>query len=154
ERQTLLNVGDGPVSVVLSEDCGTVVASFTNGSIRVFDLKNGALRREFKSGSNAAVIWGFADSSNRLLVVNEPDQSLHEWDLRTGTERNARPNLADWRVHDAFPGEARQLDAGRAVRSRFGSAAGTQRLAEEANRVFGGVFSSDDRYFAWSLPMG
>jgi WD40 repeat protein len=121
--------------------------------MRVFDLKDGALRREFKSGSNAAVIWGFADSSNRLLVVNQPDQSLHEWDLRTGTERNARPNLADWRVHDAFPGEARQLDAGRAARSRFGSATGTQRQAEEVNRLFGGVFSSDDRYFAWSLPM-
>jgi WD40 repeat protein len=153
ERQTLLNVGTGLASVVLSDDCGTVAASFTNGNIRIWNLNDGALRREFKSGSNAAVVWGFAGDSNRLLVVNEPDQSLHEWDLSTGAEQTPGADLAGWRVHGAFPGEARQRSTGREVKRRFDSVPRAQRLPEVVSRLFAGVFSADHRCFARSLQL-
>jgi len=154
ERQTLLNVETGPVSVLLSEDCGVVAASFTNGNIRVWDLKDGSLRRELKSGSNATAIWSFADNSSRLLVVNDRDQSLHEWNLITGAEQKALPDLVDWRIHGAFPGHALQRDTGLAVKGRLDGLGEAQRLSATVSRLFLGAFSRDRRYFARTGPMG
>ena len=79
ERQTLLNLGGGLFSAALSEDCTAIAASFTNGNIRVWDLKRKSLRHEIKTRGNQLAIWGFANNSKCLLVVNEQDRSLHEW---------------------------------------------------------------------------
>jgi len=154
ERQTLLNVGTGLASVELSEDCSTVAASFTNGTIRVWDLKDGRLRREFKASSNAAALWGFADNPGRLLVVNERDQSLHQWDLATGGEFELQPDLAAWRVHGSFPRDAWQRSLGGTIQGWLGRLPETQRLPAVVSRLFAGVFSPDDHCFARELGQG
>jgi WD40 repeat protein len=154
ERQTLVRLGGGLVNVALSHDCGTVAASFTNGIIRVLDLNQGSLRHEIKTGSSSAVVWGFADGSNRLLVVDEQDKSLHEWNLGSAVAQPLEPDLADWQVHGAFPHGSRERSTGPAIKKHLDAVSEARRLPDRVSRLFVGAFSQDHQYFARTRPMG
>lgn len=150
EQRFLLELGHSTsfFSVALSEDGRTVAAIATNGTIRVWNLNDASLRSEFQSNTNKAVIWGFADNSNRLLVVTDSDQSLHEWDVRTGTEQEPRADLADWRLHGAFPNGVQQRLLAPTIRRRLAGLPEAERPPDSVSRVFWGAFSPDRRYFA------
>ena len=153
ERQPLLKLGEGLVNVAFSEDCGTLAASFTNGLIRVWNLNQESPCFELKTGSSSAVVWGFADGTNRLLVVNENDQSLHEWNLVSGVEQRPGPDLADWQVRGSFPHGSRERFTGPALKRYFDAAPAAQRLPDRVSRVFAGAFSQDHHYFARARPL-
>ena len=99
------------------------------------------------------LVWGFAAGTNRLLVVHENDQSLHEWDLISGVEQRPGPDLKDWRVRGSFPHGSRERFTGPALKRYLDAAPAPQRLPDRVSRVFAGAFSQDHHYFARARPL-
>ncbi len=146
QSQTLLDLGTNLYAALVSDDCRWVAASDTKGKLRLWDLGNQTLRREVLTGGSNVVIWAFADNGNRVLIVDRNDQSLHEWDVVSGTIVDPSPNLTGWRVHEGFRQGNLCREAGREVLRRWGKVGPYP--TNELTHVFTGAFTADERLFA------
>jgi len=82
-------------SAVFSRSGRQVAVGSTNGVIKVWDVQQRRLLREFPVSSGRATPLEFLMKGNRLAVFYQGDSSIHDWDLTTGVEASAWPRTVN-----------------------------------------------------------
>jgi serine/threonine protein kinase/Tol biopolymer transport system component len=70
----------------LSGDGRWLATSHVGGEVKVWDLETRRQTCQFNSHLQRAIPREFIAEGKKLLLINEPDNSLHEWDLETRQE--------------------------------------------------------------------
>jgi serine/threonine protein kinase/WD40 repeat protein len=80
----------------LSGDGRWLATSHAGGEVKVWDLQTRLQTCEFNSHVQRAIPREFIAEGKKLLLINEPDNSLHEWDLETRQETRSWPSASGW----------------------------------------------------------
>jgi WD40 repeat protein len=83
--------------VLFSRDARLLAAGSTDGVIKVWDLEQRALLREFRASTGSVAPLGFPAQRKSLVVFAFNDRSIHEWDLAGGQE------VCTWRQAPSEP---------------------------------------------------
>lgn len=84
--QPLGEIGSGVKISFFSPDARYLAAGMTDGSLRVWDVTQGKLVREWESDTTRAFPVAFTAGSNHLITLRFGDTTPQEWDLMTGQE--------------------------------------------------------------------
>ena len=159
DKQTEMELGAGAFAALFSPDGRLLVAGMTNGSLRVWDLQQRTLLREWTPESVRSFPVGFLPPSNHLVTRRLGEDSLQEWDLTSGQEVQSWLSTQELgpRSAVAFSPDARwsfRLDAEGAGRLRDLTTSEEKVLELNLKQIAQAAFSPDGRLFAAVSRLG
>ena len=86
--RSVYNWGRWPA--LISQDGRWLAVGSTNGVLQVWDLRNRGLFRQSALSTEAVFPWAFVDGGQKL-VISQPNDFLHEWDLTMWNETRSWP---------------------------------------------------------------
>ena len=89
KMERLLDVGTNIVDdACFSKDCRWLATSYPGGQVKIWDLQSRRQTSEFNAQMRRVSTREFiADGKKLLLLSDRADNSLHEWDLTPGKEK-------------------------------------------------------------------
>jgi serine/threonine protein kinase/WD40 repeat protein len=91
EMELLLELGADIIDEAwISQDCRWLATSYDGGEVRIWDLQARRQTGKFNTGLKRAIPREFIAEGKKLLIVDDSDNSLHEWDLTPGREKESR----------------------------------------------------------------
>jgi WD40 repeat protein len=144
-------------SVLISRDARLVAAGSTNGLIKVWDLRQRRLLRQFPVGTGLVAPLEFLAQGKSLVTCHWNDDIVREWDIASGQEVRAWPqNLEDF-FFVAFSPDGRWsllLDSKGASLLRDMTTRHDTTQTLDLRDVQHVVFSPDGRLFAAASQLG
>lgn len=157
ERKPIFDLARGSInSVRLSPDGRFMAASSMQGAVKVWDLSDGKLLREFSAHSGPVSVAGWLPQSRKLLIARLNDNMVDEWDL-TSWQKTASleppPNYAavaisrgeEWILAVGYGGQSmlRNIPSGRQTT-----------LTLDIRQPVEADFSQDGKFFAVASKLG
>ena len=100
EMETVKEFGTNAPAACFSDDAQRLAVGSTNGTVQLWDLQQRVLLREFTVSTGTVQPRQFLAQRNTLVIHQESDDSLHEWDLATSRETQS------WRGDTQWPGRS------------------------------------------------
>jgi WD40 repeat protein/serine/threonine protein kinase len=159
DKQIELELGAGAFAALFSPDGRLLVAGMTNGSLRIWDLQQRTLLREWTPENVRSFPVGFLPPLNHLVTRRLGEDSFQEWDLTSGQEIQSSLSTQELgpRSAVAFSPEARWsfwLDAEGAGRLRDLTTSQERILDLNLKQIAQVAFSPDGRLFAAVSRLG
>jgi serine/threonine protein kinase/WD40 repeat protein len=91
KMEQLLDVGTNVVDdACLSRNARWLATSYYGGKVKIWDLEGGRQTGEFNAKASRVLTREFLADGTKLLLLDRADNSLHEWDLTPGKEKQTQ----------------------------------------------------------------
>ncbi len=96
QQQHLINLGPRVLQACISADGRLIAGGYSTGMIRVWDLQQGSLWREFQAARGPIRPWHISAQRDVLIIGGDESDTHHEWDVATGQEKRSWPGARNW----------------------------------------------------------
>ncbi|MCI0536792.1 MAG: serine/threonine protein kinase [Verrucomicrobiales bacterium] len=96
DQQHLIDLGSGILQACISDDGRWIAGGYSNGIIRVWDLPQRSLWREFQAAPGPIRPWHISAQRDTLIIAGDSNHTHHEWDLSTGQKKRSWQGARNW----------------------------------------------------------